>query len=206
MNMKTNKLGVLSIIVLFIAIGLSPVYAESSGDSSLHQKAEKIQASVHDAWLKGKLEATLLFNEHLDSFAIETEVRDSVAYLSGVVDSDIDRDLAGEIAKSIEGINKVENGLTVDKVKAHSRYEAAENEEHRSFQRTVKDATLTAKVKSKLLVNENTGGLAIDVDSKNGIVTLSGKVGSDEEKDLAVQIAKNTGGVMSVSDQLTVKS
>ncbi len=205
MNMKNTLVSIMGLTAMIAAFSLPTVYAESTAnETSIHQKAENIEASVHDAWLKGKLEATLLFNEDLNSFAIETEVRNGVATLSGVVESDIDRDLAGEIARSVEGVTEVDNRLMVDQSKAHERYASAENEEHRGFQQAVKDATLTAKVKTKLLVNENTGGLAIDVDSNNGAVTLTGVVDSEEEKQLAAQIAKNTGGVKAVSDRLTV--
>ncbi len=206
MNMKRTFVTIAGVTALISVIGLLPAYAESTSSPSLADKTQQMQASVHDAWLKGKLEATLLFNEHLNSFAIETDVKNGVASLNGAVASDIDRDLAGEIAKSIEGVNQVENNLTVDRSKAHSGYESAENEEHRSFQRTVRDATLTAKVKTKLLLNENTSGLAINVDTDNGAVTLSGKVDSEEEKELAVRIAQNTEGARSVSDRLTIRT
>jgi len=46
----------------------------------------------------------------------------------------------------------------------------------RSFLRKVEDANLTAKVKSQLLWNSNTGGLAINVDTLDGVVSLSGNV------------------------------
>jgi osmotically-inducible protein OsmY len=48
--------------------------------------------------------------------------------------------------------------------------------------------------------------MAIDVDSRDGVVTLSGKVDSEQEKELATQIAANTNGTVSVNDRLTVDS
>jgi osmotically-inducible protein OsmY len=61
-------------------------------------------------------------------------------------------------------------------------------------------------VKSQLLINTNTTGTAINVDSDEGVVTLSGEVESGEEKDLAIRIASNTEGAKSVTDQLMVRS
>jgi osmotically-inducible protein OsmY len=55
-------------------------------------------------------------------------------------------------------------------------------------------------------MNGNTGGMAINVDSEQGVVTLSGVVKSDEEKDLAIKLASNTSGANSVTDRLVVKS
>jgi osmotically-inducible protein OsmY len=66
----------------------------------------------------------------------------------------------------------------------------------------VDDAALTARVKSRLLASDNTSGLQIDVDTKGSVVTLSGKVGSDTERELAGLIAANTPGVSSVNNEL----
>jgi osmotically-inducible protein OsmY len=162
------------------------------------------QSAIKDAWLHGKLETTLLFNEHLNSFDIDSEVKNGIAYLRGAVESDIDRDLAGEIAKSINGVTKVENELTVDKTKASKSSNNAASMERQGFKESVVNSTLTARIKTKLLANGNTGGMAIDVDSKKGVVTLSGTVKSAEERDLAVQLASNTSGASSVTDHLTI--
>ena len=67
-------------------------------------------------------------------------------------------------------------------------------------------ATLTARIKSELLFNGETSGLAINVDSDGGEVTLSGKVESDAERELAEQIAANVEGAQSVENRLTVSS
>ena len=48
--------------------------------------------------------------------------------------------------------------------------------------------------------------LEISVDTKDGTVTLSGKVDSPDQRERAKQIAQSTGGVKGVVDNLTVKS
>jgi osmotically-inducible protein OsmY len=78
--------------------------------------------------------------------------------------------------------------------------------ERQGFKQSVINATLTARVKSQLLMNGNTGGMGINVDSNQGVVTLSGVVQSDEEKDLAIALASNTTGATSVTDRLVIKS
>src|SRR5690606_17110698 len=86
--------------------------------SEMNEHQTTFKAEVKDAWLQGKLETALLFNQHLNPFTINTEVKSGKAYLNGFVGSDIDADLAGEIAKSIDGITDVENDLQVDEAKA----------------------------------------------------------------------------------------
>ena len=69
----------------------------------------------------------------------------------------------------------------------------------------VADASITSAVKTKLLGDTKVGGLKIDVDTKDNVVTLTGVVNNVEEKNEALRLAKTTTGVKSVVDKLTVK-
>jgi osmotically-inducible protein OsmY len=187
------------------AVTLPAAHAQISPDKTVEQNAQYAESTIKDAWLDGKLETALLFNEHLNSFAIDTEVKNGVAYLRGSVESDIDRDLAGQIAESIEGVSKVKNDLAVDKAKATAARESDSRPESSGFKADVMDATLTAEVKTELLINSNTQGMSINVDTEDGVVTLSGQVASEQEKELAGQIAANRDGTQSVRNMLTVE-
>jgi osmotically-inducible protein OsmY len=166
--------------------------------------AAQTDEQLTDLWVKAKLTTTYTLNRQLNPFDIKTDVNDGVATLSGTVESDVERDLAEELALSVEGIHDVKNELTVDSAVAASQTgqtgQTADSAE-RSFSRRVEDANITARVKSQLLSNKNTGGLAIEVDTRNGKVTLSGTVDSDTEGELAGQIAQNTNGVSDVDRQ-----
>lgn len=66
------------------------------------------------------------------------------------------------------------------------------------------DAATTAAVKTKLLADTKVGGLGIDVDTKDNVVTLSGKVRTAAERTEAVRLARTTTGVKSVVSKLVV--
>jgi hypothetical protein len=72
-------------------------------------------------------------------------------------------------------------------------------------ERVMADSSLTARIKSKMALDDTVKALAIDVDTTNGVVTLSGVVRSEAEHTKAVQLAKDTQGVKSVVDHLTVR-
>lgn len=76
-------------------------------ESNLKQAADNAQDAVTDAWIQGKLEATLMADDNLSAFAIDTEVEDGVATLTGSVDSEADRDMATQVAMSIKGVTFV---------------------------------------------------------------------------------------------------
>ena len=67
-------------------------------------------------------------------------------------------------------------------------------------------AALTTKVKSALAADAGMKTVtSIDVDSKDGVVTLKGKVDSADLKKKAGEIAKKVGGVKSVKNELKVE-
>ncbi|MFP9231115.1 molecular chaperone OsmY [Pectobacterium cacticida] len=67
------------------------------------------------------------------------------------------------------------------------------------------DSAITARVKSALLADKSVTSSDISVETSNGIVTLSGFVGSQALSAHAVDIATRVEGVRSVSDKLQVK-
>ena len=70
----------------------------------------------------------------------------------------------------------------------------------------VDDAAITTKVKSAVLAEPGLKTLQINVDTKDGVVTLSGTVDTPVLKERAMQIAQQTNGVRSVVDNLAIKS
>ena len=70
----------------------------------------------------------------------------------------------------------------------------------------VEDAAITAKVKSAIIAEPGLSALRIDVDTKDGVVTMSGVVENSTLKDRATQTAQQVSGVRSVIDNLAVKS
>jgi hyperosmotically inducible protein len=69
----------------------------------------------------------------------------------------------------------------------------------------IEDSAITAKVKTALLADPAVKGLQIEVDTKDGVVTLKGAA-PKSEGDRAVQIARDTSGVKSVDNQIGPKS
>src|SRR6476661_5051395 len=67
------------------------------------------------------------------------------------------------------------------------------------------DTTLTANVKTKLAADETVKASQIDVSTDAHVVTLAGVVDSKAARERALTIARETTGVTSVVDKLTVK-
>ena len=67
------------------------------------------------------------------------------------------------------------------------------------------DPGITTAVKGKLAADDTVKSYRIDVDTKDRVVTLQGKVDTQTAKARAVELARNTDGVRDVVDQLTVE-
>lgn len=70
----------------------------------------------------------------------------------------------------------------------------------------IDDTAITTKVKSAMIADPMLKALQINVDTKNGVVTLAGAVDSQAMKDKATEVTQAVNGVKSVDNNLTVKS
>jgi hyperosmotically inducible periplasmic protein len=69
----------------------------------------------------------------------------------------------------------------------------------------LENGALTAKIKSKMALDDTVKALDINIHTADGVVTLTGSVRSAAERTRAVQLARETAGVTSVIDRLTVR-
>ena len=68
------------------------------------------------------------------------------------------------------------------------------------------NARTTASIKTRLVEDKGLSAFKIDVDTTDGVVTMSGTVGSYEEIDRAIKVALDTAGVYKVVSTLQVKA
>ena len=153
---------------------------------------------LHEARQEGSVWTAFAFNRHLSPFSLNVDVEGSLATLTGTVESEVKRELAEQVALGIEGIETVDNRIRVDPgVRPHLVSVAAADER-------LDDATVKARVKSRLLWNTRTEGLDIGVESHAGLVTLSGEADSAQARELAGRLAASTEGVERVDNAIRV--
>jgi hyperosmotically inducible protein len=66
------------------------------------------------------------------------------------------------------------------------------------------DPVITSDVRSKITEDEKLRGLILNVKTDKGIVTVSGNARSQEQVDRAIELARNTPGVVSVNSLLKI--
>jgi len=68
----------------------------------------------------------------------------------------------------------------------------------------VSDDYISDEIRTKLAADQVVKGGAIEVIVKDGVVTLRGKVEEEKQKSKAEKIAKKTGGVKNVVDEIQI--
>ena len=70
--------------------------------------------------------------------------------------------------------------------------------------RAVNDGGLTAKIKAKMALDDAVKALDLNVDTSGTVVTVSGRVRTDAERQRALRLARETDGVTKVVDGIRV--
>ena len=77
------------------------------------------------------------------------------------------------------------------------------NKPEQTLEEKIDDASITAQVKMTLLTHRSTSMLKTKVETKDGVVTLSGLAKNGAEKDLVTQLVNDIHGVNSVVNHMT---
>lgn len=70
---------------------------------------------------------------------------------------------------------------------------------------SLEEGGLTAKIKAKMVLDDLVKARAINVTTDGTVVTLAGTVHTQEERDRALALAKQTDGVTNVVDALVIR-
>jgi len=152
---------------------------------------------VDDASISAVVKSKLLWSKEAQGISVNVETKSGKVTLLGTADSAAAKELAGALANNTHGVVSVNNKLVVDP----SNATLAQSVEKKSdkVEQVFSDSWITTKVKSTLMYSSNVNSSNISVSTKNGVVSLSGKVNSGAEHALALKLANNVRGVKSVN-------
>jgi hyperosmotically inducible protein len=169
------------------------------GVKSVDNRLEEVNGAPptanSDAWLRDKVETTLLFHRSVSAGTTEVDVKDGIVTLRGDASSQAQKELTTEYARDVEGVKDVNNEMTVTKT----------SEKTRTVGEKIDDASITAQVKMTLLFHHSTSALNTKVETKNGVVTLYGKASNAAALDLATKLANDVNGVKGVNNRMAIE-
>lgn len=176
------------ILAATAAIGLLAAFAAQADDSK-----RSVGEYTDDKLLVSKVKTALISDKTADADEINVEVYKGVVQLNGFVDNEKELARAEEVARGVEGVKGVENNLTLK--------QAAQ-----TTGGVIDDSSITAKVKTALIESDDTEAGDIKVETRGGVVQLSGFVANESQKAAATKVAQSVSGVKSVKNGLSVKN
>jgi len=184
-------------LVILLGLAVLGLYYWRHGPAGLRSaNMRQVGQDLEDVALTGAVRAALGLNRTLKPYAIEASAENGVVTLRGEVPSVEVRQTAEAVAGSVPKAKRVSNEL---KVNPATRGEPSAE---RTMGEVVDDQTLEVQVKMALSLNKALEGSHIDVKVYRKAVTLSGDVKDPAQRGIALETARQTAGVSSVTDTL----
>ncbi len=188
--MRVRLLILLLGLFMLSGCGAALVAGGATAGDKVATDPRSVGTQTDDTTINAKVKLALLKDPVTKARKIEVDTVNGVVTLTGMVETEAERRRAEEVARRVAGVRAVRNNLMVG---------------HRSFGRSLDDKLLTARIKAKLIAEPGIRSLSIDVDTVNGVVTLTGVVKSEEQRRRVLEIVRTTKGVKRVVDNLTVE-
>jgi hyperosmotically inducible protein len=171
-----------------LAAGLVLAAAGCSSSQNAPQPAvTQIEALANDALLTTEVKAKLITVDINSAASLGVRVANGVATLTGAVRTESARVKTVAAARSVKGIREVRDQLHID-----SRVP--------DIGQRLGDAALAGRIAGAIFTQTGTTGVKVDVHA--GAVTLRGNIVDPKIRSAAVDTARNTSGVRSVTDEM----
>ncbi len=196
---------------------------ERRATPEVDRSSTAVRTRVEDANITAAVRRRIAYNNMLDKANIGVDVKDQAVRLHGTVPSEAAREEAVAVAEDTRGVLEVRNELVVEE-QEHKRTEVANadtdtkvaDDDNESVTEeiketaeevgdTISDEWIEKRVEAQLAWNRNVSLMNLDVEVQDGVAKLSGRVISEEQKDLAGAIASRTSGVSDVQNEIEVR-
>jgi osmotically-inducible protein OsmY len=163
---------------------------------------------VNDGWITTKIQGQYFTDRDVRARRIDVSTANGVVTLRGEVENDQERRRAMEIAQQTEGVRRVDDQLrvagTAGRADAPGAMPPDASGEARSATHGPDDEWITTKIQSRYFQDDVVRGTRVDVATQRGVVTLTGRVPSEQAKRRAEEIARATEGATRVENRLEV--
>jgi hyperosmotically inducible protein len=174
--------------VAVASMGLLGAVAAQADDSK-----RTVGEYTDDKVLHTKVWAALTEDKTAEASEINLEVYKGVVQLNGFVDNAKEKAQAEAVAKAVSGVKGVENNLLIKQAS-------------QTTGGAIDDSTVSAKVKTALTESKETKAHDIKVETRGGVVQLSGFVESEAQKAAATKVAQSVEGVKAVKNSISIKN
>jgi hyperosmotically inducible protein len=153
-----------------------------------------VKNGLADTATTAKIKALYVLSPLIKTLAITVVTTNNDVTLSGTIDTDMQYEKAVSLAQSVDGVTDVNaDNLIVKESKS-----------------SLADVYITAKAKGTLMKEKLFGSKSVEywpvtIETKDGVVYLAGKVGTDDQRANIIKLVEGIKGVKSVKSVINVK-
>jgi len=189
---------------LTTSFGFTPLCeAQTAPNTPSDKKQVPAATATDDKTLEDRIDYNLETNALVRKYNLDVKVDKGVATLTGDVATAAQKAEAEKLAK-VHGVTRVDNRIQIDPNEDKTVADRVSKGLSRTGE-SINDAWILTKVKWFHTGADALKGSDINVDVKDGVVTLKGTVKTEAGRARAIALAKDTDGVKRVVDQLTIK-
>ena len=156
-----------------------------------------------DARITSSIQSKYFLDERIKGRHIGVATDGGIVTLNGEVGDETERAEALLLARTTEGVKRVEDSLTVTAGQPSAATSTAAPPSA-AAPAVVGDEALTARIRSQLSSDTQIKGAPLEVSAKNGVVLLQGTVATNAAKQRALTLARGTDGVTQVVDRIRI--
>lgn len=189
---------------LTTSFGFTPLCeAQTAPNTPSDRKQVPAATATDDKTLEDRIDYNLETNALVRKYNLDVKVDKGVATLTGDVATAAQKSEAEKLAK-LPGVTRVDNRIEIDPNEDKTVADRISKGLSRTGE-SINDTWILTKVKWFHTGADALKGSDINVDVKDGVVTLKGTVKTEAGRAKAIALAKDTDGVKRVVDQLTIK-
>jgi hyperosmotically inducible periplasmic protein len=162
-----------------------------------------VREVLDDSTVTSRIQAKFFLDQAIKVRRIDVDTHGGIVTLRGDVASDNERAQALLLARTTEGVERVEDALTVNAAIDSPAPDAAATAEVPPPSKA-DDEALTSRVQARFGEEPSLKAATITVTAKDGVVLLDGVAPTAAAKQQAITAARSTEGVLQVIDRITV--
>jgi len=185
-------------VLLLLAASLSGAPASADTARTERPAATPEQSRpLTEALLHLKVRAALLKNLKIDGLRVKVSAAGSTVTLTGFVKDRATRELAREVASSVEGVERVQSKVQLKNIKDTDEAAALKQ---------LADRTVETQVRTDLAEDLGEYALLLHVEAADGVVTIRGALPDNALRDRAIRTARAAEGAREIKNLVDVRS
>jgi osmotically-inducible protein OsmY len=181
-----------------------PATGLADAEDSSEDRGMDMDLDLGDPWVTAKIKSKYFLDDEVKGFEIDVTTEDGIVTLTGDVETAAARRQAVALARSTDGVADVRDQLRVTGEMTEAGAPVPMENQSAAAAAPVDDEWIVTRIQSRYFLEDDLKIGEIEVSSDQGDVTIEGEVLSEDAREKAGEIARETSGVAEVVNRLAI--